>query len=556
MDVLNFKEILVRKPFWEIKPRTELAPRLVYTKQNISEPTAHNQYRIVTQEEFLRMYYPSGHKINDPLIYPDIYKQDPDTKKWHIQPITRCAFAMQQIFVTKQTVHLTGNDVQFELAEISDDEEVEDRNNKLLLQFKKGWLSKGMEMHFFDAVYSIKAVADAAIVGYFNNGKFGCKTFSFLRGDKMYPHHNPITGELELFARQYYDYDDEGNAVIEWVEVWDEKYIYRAKKDVRGGSSVVAKIKGMFGLGGYKIVSQEPHGFNFIPVAYYREEEGPCYLPAQDTIEKYEEAQSYFFENNKAYAFPIMVLKGEGVELQGDMNGSVKAITIDDTNGSADFMQHNDVSASYNTLLSTLYQLMYEQSFTVKPPELKSGDLPGVALKLLYSPAIEKAIVDCQKLQPFLDTLVKMVKYGYGLEAEIQADLLNLNINAWIEPYVHQNDTEITTNLATAVQNNFLSKQTASERYTKYSKNDEIARIAREAVEKMHLAVEQQTLITEFNTDETIREEKTLSASQEGSDINTGHGHGSGRQGRPNVWNTDEWGNREGENNWQRQKGM
>jgi hypothetical protein len=192
----------------------------------------------------------------------------------------------------------------------------------------------------------------------------------------------------------------------------------------------------------------------------------------------------------------------------------------------------------------------------VKPPELKSGDLPGVALKLLYSPAIEKAIVDCQKLQPFLDKLVEMVKFGYGLEAEMQADLINLHVNAWIEPYVHQNDTEITTNLATAVQNGFLSKQTASERYTKYSKNDEIARVAREQVEKMKLAVEQQTLITEFNTNETIREEKALSTSQGGSDINTGHGGGSNRAGRPNVWNTDEWGNREGENNWNRQKGM
>lgn len=554
MDVLDFKEILVRKPFFEAQPRTELAPRLVSSKRNVAEPELKTMYRVVTQEEFLRQYFPSGHKINDRNLFPDIYKQDPETKRWFMQPVTRCSFAMQQIFAVKQTVHLTGNDVQFELAEASSDDTTDDHNNQLLAILKKGWLSKGMEMHLFDAIFSIKTTADAAVVGYFDKGKFGCKTLSFRNGDKLYPHHNSVTGELELFARRYYDYDDEGNAVIDWVEVWDEKYLYRAKRDAKGGA--IAKIKDIFGLGGYRIVSQEPHGFNSIPVAYFREEEGPCWLPAQDTIEKYEEAYSYFFENNKAFAFPIMVLKGDGVELKGDMNGSVKAITIDDTNGSASFMQNNDVSASYNTLLSTLYQLMYEQTFTVKPPELKSGDLPGVALKLLYSPAIEKAIVDCQKLQPFLDKLVEMVKFGYGLEAEMQADLINLHVNAWIEPYVHQNDTEITTNLATAVQNGFLSKQTASERYTKYSKNDEIARVAREQVEKMKLAVEQQTLITEFNTDETIREEKALSTSQSGSDINTGHGGGSNRAGRPNVWNTDEWGNREGENNWNRQKGM
>lgn len=555
MDVLDFKEILVRKPFFEAQPRTELSPRFVNSKRNVAEPQLKTLYRVVTQDEFLRQYFPSGHKINDRNIFPDIYKQDPETKRWFVQPITRCSFAMQQIFAVKQTVHLTGNDVQFELAEASESEEADDKNYKLLNVLKKGWIEKGMEMHLFDAVFSIKTTADAAVVGYFDKGKFGCKALSFRNGDKLYPHMNSITGELEVFARRYYDYDDEGNAVVDWVEVWDDKYLYRAKRDAKGGSSVVTRIKEIFGLGGYRIVSKEPHGFNSIPVAYYREDEGPCWLPAQDTIEKYEEAYSYFFENNKAFAFPIMVLKGEGVELKGDMNGSVKAITIDDSNGSADFMQNNDVSASYNTLLNTLYQLMYEQTFTVKPPELKSGDLPGVALKLLYSPAIEKAIVDCQKLQPFLDKLVEMVKFGYGLEAEMQADLINLKVNAWIEPYVHQNDTEITTNLGTAVQNGFLSKQTASERYTKYSKNDEIARIAREQVQKMKLAVEQQTLITEFQTDESIREQKAI-ASANGSDLNTGKGHGSGRAGRPNVWNTDKWGNREGENNWQRQKGM
>lgn len=29
-------------------------------------------------------------------------------------------------------------------------------------------------------------------------------------------------------------------------------------------------------------------------------------------------------------------------------------------------------------------------SFVVMPPEVKSGDLPGVAIKLIYSPSLEK----------------------------------------------------------------------------------------------------------------------------------------------------------------------
>ena len=94
---------------------------------------------------------------------------------------------------------------------------------------------------------------------------------------------------------------------------------------------------------------------------------------------------------------------------------------------------------------------------------------------------------DSQKLQPFLNELVKIVKFAYGFEKDCQASLMALSINAWIEPYIHQNDSELVTNLSTAVQNGFLSHQTASERIPKYSRNDEIERIIREDLDKRKL---------------------------------------------------------------------
>lgn len=138
----------------------------------------------------------------------------------------------------------------------------------------------------------------------------------------------------------------------------------------------------------------------------------------------------------------------------------------------------------FATQLNKSYDLIYELSFTVKPPELKSGDLPGVAIKLLYSPALEVAMNDSQKLQPFLDKLVEIAKFGIGHENNATASIVGLDINAWIEPYTHQNKTELLTNLATAVQNGFLSKQTASERCPDFPKNAEWERILREKKEE------------------------------------------------------------------------
>lgn len=559
MDVLNIREILTKKPFFTISStRNVMSMTPVTDKHNtVDKDNDKALYYILSQEEMLRQYYPSGHKINNELLFPDIWKKDPETNKWYKQSITRCALAFQQIITTKHIIHIVGNDVQFELSEDEKssqkdglDGELEasielqdDDSTKLLSIFKSGWIDLDMEIRFYEAVRSYMITADCAIVGFIQkDGTPSFRTFSFLNDDKLYPHINSITGEMELFARKYYDYDDEGEAVTEWVEVWDDTYIYRCKHSLKP-KNVTSFIKTIFGLNGFEIVEQVRHGFPFCPVAYARNEDGPCWAAGQQTIENFEEALSYFFENNKAFAFPILLLSGDGIELHGDMNGSVKSISIDSSDGDAHFLENNDISASYNTLLTKFYDLIYEQTFTVKPPELKSGDLPGVALKLLYSPAIECAICDAQKLQPFLNKLVKMVKFSWGLKKECQADLMKLGINAWIEPYVHQNDSELVTNLATAVQNNIISCKTASERLSKYTKNDEFERILKQLKFKMQMNVEEANLKATHSTNERIREEK-IKSKMTGHDINTGGG-------KRHINETDENGNREGENNWE-----
>lgn len=538
MEVLNFKNILVKKPWFKASP--VFTPKL----ENVSDKNRDYLDRdsmlwnVYTQEDMLREYYPSGHKIMNSTIYPDIYRQDPETKRWHIQPITRCTVAMQQLITTKRSIHSCGNDIQFELSDSKTSEKQNDADNELLSLFKRGWIGKNMEINFYEAVNSLYCTAEACIVGYFDKGKFGTKVLTFKNGDKLYPHYDSLTGELTLFARKYYDYDEEGKVMTEYIEVWDDTYYYVAKSDP---NSKIEQFKSIFGLEGYKLVTKKRHGFSEIPVAYHRDDDGPCWINAQNTIEHYEEAISYFFENNKAFAFPILVLQGEGIELHGDeITGAVKSIEIEGTDGKAGFLEGNDVSASYKALLDIMYNLIYEQAFSVKPPELKSGDLPGVALKLLYSPAIEKAIDDAQKLNNFLQKLVWLVKFGWGYEAGMQASLLALDINAWIEPYVHQNDTELITNLTTAVQNKILSKRTASERDSKFSKNNEFERIMREMKEAQQLEIEKEETIKTHATDEEIRKAK---ATNSGQDVNTGGGGGQGRT-------TDKWGNHEGENNW------
>lgn len=557
MENLNYKEILIRKPFYEVQPMGYMRHGGVFKDINGNNimPEDWLYKKVKTQADFLREYYPSSHIIYDPEVFPDVIKTDPETGKSYMQPVTRTAFAFQQLIAIKHTLHVTGNDIQFEVADSEADTSNEDENQRLLSIFRKGWLLASMEVRFFEAVHSRNVVAEAAVVGYFNKGKFGAKTLSYKDGDVLYPHFDSVTGDLTLFARKYFDYDEDGVQRTEWVEVWDEKYLRRYKRSV-DKSSTVTLVKDFFGINHYALVSEAPHGFPFIPVAYTRNDEGPCWANVQRNIEDYEEAFSYLSESNKAYAFPIFYIKGDGedIDIKGDLTGAVKAISMADKDDDAGFLNGTDASDAFATQLSKAYDLIYELSFTVKPPELKSGDLPGVAVKLLYSPAIEVAMHDAQCLQPFLDKLVDMVKYGVGFENNNVTSLLSLPINAWIEPYIHQNDTELVTNLATAVQNGFLSKRTASERNSKFSKNDEYERIVREKKEEdqqdLLMQIAQQDAQLENNIEEQEAQAR-ISAGQAGQDINTGRGS-KGKAGRPNLsgktW--DENNNYLGESNW------
>ena len=543
---LNYKEILTREPFYEVLPNGYKAHRVVRRGQKTFEPIDNLSMKILTQADFLRMYYPSGHAINNPELYPDVLKRDPETGRTYIQPIIRTAFAFQQVIATKQRVHITGNDIQFELSGKVGTEQEEAQKQSEYVTFRQGWLDMDMEYNFYEFT-EYKIVGDAAIVFYFDEeGHAKARPLSYMKGDTLYPHRNSLTGQMELFARKYADYDENGRYSAEYVEIWDDKYLYRARRGV-SKHKIIEKIKDFFGISGYEIYYQKEHGFDRCPVAYHREINGPCFLASQETIETYEEAFSYFCENNRAYAFPIMWSKGDGVEFHPDeITGAVKYIEIEDKDGSAGFLEKTEVSAAFNAQLKLLYDMIYEQAFTVKPPELKSGDLPGVAVKLLFSPAIEQAINDSQRLQPFLNDCVYFVKYAYGYEKNCQASLMKLPINAWIECYVHQNDTELVSNLAMAVQNKFLSTQTASERIPKYARNDEIERIMNEDLEKRKL--DQQFKVNEMR-EETDEKIKVISA-QKSYNVRTGNGQGSGRPNRTGLdW--DENGNYPGRNGWQ-----
>lgn len=572
----EMRGLLTKKPFTRVLPDGHYDHGYVMdAAREVPIPNDRLRLKVVTQEDFLRELDPSGHLIYDKEMFPDIWRKNEEDGRWYVEEVPRYAFAFQQIILVKHLTHLCGNDIQFELS----DKSVTDEKRRIFGNFRDGWANKNMEIAWYQLAKSVKATGDGAFVGFMDNGKFGWKVLSFLNGDRLFPHFSQKTGKLDLLARSYCNYDDDGTITKRYIDVWDNTYYYRFVADGEP-SNFYEKAKRFifktFSADGFRVEFMQEHGFDSIPVAYQRDDNGPCWTFSEETIENYEIAFSNLAQSNHNYGLPLLYLKGEGSEevATQDMSYASK-IMILPSDGEIGFVNRQDASGAYKSELEKLEEMVYKQSFAVKTPELKSGDTPGVALKIMYSDAYEKAMNDAQEYDGCVDKIVSIFTWGYGIEAEQRLAFINTNIRHFIEPYVHRNNSETITNLNTSVIGKFLSRQTASEK-NPYAVPNEWERITQEEHDtQMHqLLIEDQRLemqnehqlelqeeLAKINTAQQVAVIKAQE--QEGDDdkqkgkisrktkYSVATGRGIGRPNRSGkIW--DSSGNYEGRNGWDR----
>ena len=205
----------------------------------------------------------------------------------------------------------------------------------------------------------------------------------------------------------------------------------------------------------------------------------------------------------------------------------------------------------------------------------------------MYSDAYEKAMIDSQEYDAFIDKVVEIFQYGYGVETGRLLDFQKVNISHYIKPYVHQNDQNVINDLSMSIQNGFISKQTASEK-NPYAIPSEWTRIVNEKKEQeqMDLLLQEQKLDVQNSANVDMQGQiidmqtaANIKAAEAQADINNdidtknasgNNGDGGsdddkktkkitvkkgsvatgGRGGRPRTVGTDRWGNRANENNW------
>jgi hypothetical protein len=481
------QRVMVKEAFTRLVPSASLTPigeaKSIGSAGLLSYSYENPARQPMSQADFLREYDVNAHKINSLKYYPNALLKD-NNGKVAAKIRSRIAVAWQKRILVKRLATLTGNNVNIRLSNSKRTE----KDQQLLNDFREGWESKNMENLVFQSFRADGIVGDVAACLYLDNEKVGWRVFSFLEGDVLYPHYDPLTGRLAVFGRRYSVRDAQDNEIVEYLDVYDDTHYMRYKRDKAGLKGAVTKVKGVLGMDDWDIdVEARPHGFQRIPIAYDRYGE-PFWANSQDCADLYELTVSQLAENNQAYALRILYALGGEIEMISNMDGTPSMINSTEPNTKVGFLEPADSSRSFELQLNILEKAIMRNSFASETPELKSGsDLSSLTVRMLMMDSYQQALLDAQHFQPFLDDVIELFKYGYGIEMGRSSDFEMLKVKAEIFPYVFMSETEQVSNIMQLRSAGALSKQTASEMAYElgYGINSEYERIVSEERNEM-----------------------------------------------------------------------
>lgn len=477
------RDLLTKKPFYRIQnsglfTRTQTPVKAIrYTEKDTVG-------MMMTQTDFIEEYNPSGHKITNELFFPECYnygevimENGEKRETMYREETFRVTVPLQRVVATQHLVHLYGNDTHHELT----DSKVDDKLNDEFFSFQTGWLSKNIDIALYEAGKSEEITGDKAIVFFMYKGKMYTKVLSFLNGDTLYPHYDMVTGKINVFARKFDSYDENNRKTVSYVEVWDDTYLARYKQTNIGFKGAVNRVKDYLGIDGYELVYRQPHGFTRCPVAYKRStSNGPGWNDVQYLADEIEVALSYWAKACASTANDAYLLQGDDIEIKGDPYGRVRAFTAGKED-KVSLLEKKSGGEFYQAYVERLFKEFFRGSFTVEPPELKSGDTPAAAIKLIYSPNLDLAILQAKEEQTFINEVRDLFCEAYGMEQGRITEYMRLNdhIISYIIPFVHENVSETTNNLVALKNAGLMSTETGAE-HNPYTTNAEPDRIFKE----------------------------------------------------------------------------
>lgn len=431
IDNMPPDKVMKKQPFRRLLPSAQMSAleNGLPTKPTAIKGTS--EYAYPTYADFMREQDITAHKIMSPVWYPDVVGYDEEKKKYFTRKIARVTTNLPEVFASQRTSMLTGDRVDIKLVSGGDSS----RNQELLSEYMEGWEYKDIEKAVYDLVWYRSIVCDSAIVFYLDDKKLGWKTLCYPNGDVIYPHYNEY-GRVCLFGRRYTAWD--GDKEKEYLEVWDDSDFirYELTPDAKTGLT-------------YTVVEPKTgHGFNRCPVSYTRAKDTVA-GPAMNLLDNFDLAMSQLCENNKAYALRIFYALGADVDISATIDGRPMQVTSTDVNSKVGFLEPAESSGSFELQMKQLVKSAYQAAHCTEPTEIKSGaDISSLTVQMLSKDSYHQALLDAKELQPALNDIVELFKFGYAIELGKSSQYETLKIKGTINPYIMRSEVEEVNNLS------------------------------------------------------------------------------------------------------------
>lgn len=390
-------------------------------------------------------YDPYRHAVMDPLkrkkkkVMVPTGKRDEngiEIKKAKYVEVCRIAVPIQRLIVERTAGFLLGKPVSYEMnlkADATPNKEQKKLYDDVLDVFDKN------KMKYFDKklARAVFREREAAELWYFVPDENGHPTdemrvqlLSPSRGDTLLPHFDDY-GRMDAFGRAYKTVDYRGDTVHHF-DVYTELYVYRYATDKNGQF--------------YHTVSDPiPHGFDRIPVIYYRQEETE-WDSVQPVCDRVDTLLSNWGDTNDYFGSPSYFFKGtlkgfaekgeQGKVYQGDgEKADMKVLSWDSSPQS--------VADELANLLNIAFSYTQTPDLSFKSMKEIGSNTSGVSIRLMFTDPFMKADDKIELFGECFERRFNVVKGGIGQAQGLSEGIVeSVRVEPKFEPYLPKNEVE------------------------------------------------------------------------------------------------------------------
>ncbi len=455
------------KDFWYRRVNSDVA--------DIPLPTNSDNYREIefadgvrrrrlTNDDFINELTPSAHSINSrfwskrpiqELVPRDVEYIGPDGKvtvktirEWKVtdfDDMETVRLGLQKRFALAKSSFFAANGFNI----------CNETTNSESFNILSSWKDTiGLNVAFLELVQSVFQAGDGAIYLYSEGSTINYKIFSSLYCDTIYQSYD--NERRPIVAREYILNGRTALDVFraDSIETWIQADVSEEKED-DAEVSWWAKIRNWFKGSDFaesedgwrRIHRTDTQITKQLNACVYFRIDDVVWGVAQDDIEGLERAMSYIAEECKSMAFPDMFVKATKIDSLPPMSAHGRTWAA---RGTAEDVRAADVKAIEKPDMSNIATVDLKNRYDsimrgtmsvfVDPELVKSSDISGTGIKILYGPEIQFAQNMWTKFYPQLKYLVEVFKH---LVAKItnRGEIATLRTSIWQEIYLPEDES-------------------------------------------------------------------------------------------------------------------